>query len=266
MFTRLSATDLASVKNPEPAVYVPQDVGALRPDQLAYLGTVATPPATPTYTPVPYLDFVMMLAQEAVEAGYWTPQGTRLSLVGKEGQRLFGTMALSNPGAGPFDLGLQLGFRTSHNRQLANGITVGATVCVCSNGLFSGEWLFFRRHTLNCWRDMPGRTNSYLEQAPTFLNRVKTFNDALMNTQLSEAGARDMTILLAEREAVPWHLLKNVWGEYRSPSYPEVDSQGLNAYRLYSALTAVLRDEREDVAMTFTPRIEGVMRAEFGIN
>ena len=41
----------------------------------------------------------------------------------------------------------QIGLRNSINKQMAIGITIGYNIMVCSNMIFSGEYITFRKHT-----------------------------------------------------------------------------------------------------------------------
>ena len=65
----------------------------------------------------------------------------RLALA-KEGQRLFGLLALEMPGFVASDFGCILGLRTSYDRSFANGLCIGATVFVCDNLSFRSEVAF----------------------------------------------------------------------------------------------------------------------------
>jgi len=65
------------------------------------------------------------------------------------GKNMFGVLTIENGGHLPSVAGttLQLGVRNSISKAMAVGVTAGTKVTVCSNMMFSGEFIAFRKHT-----------------------------------------------------------------------------------------------------------------------
>jgi hypothetical protein len=115
---------------------------------------VPAPSATATYTPLPYESFLVRIEKQLAVEGIRIAE-ERLALA-KEGQRLFGLLALDLPGFLTMDYGCVLGLRTSYDKSFANGVCIGAAVFVCDNLSFRGEVTFERKHTAGMLRDCPG--------------------------------------------------------------------------------------------------------------
>src|SRR5208282_1462275 len=92
---------------------------------------VPAPLATATYAPLSYESFLVRIEKQLRVEGIEITE-ERLALA-KEGQRLFGLLALSMPGFTATDYRCVLGLRTSYDRSFANGICIGAAVFVCDN-------------------------------------------------------------------------------------------------------------------------------------
>ena len=85
---------------------------------------VPAPTATATYAPLPYESFIVRIEKQLAVEGIDIPD-ERLALA-KEGQRMFGLLALQMPGLVQADYGCVLGLRTSYDRSFANGLCIGA--------------------------------------------------------------------------------------------------------------------------------------------
>src|SRR5882724_8335286 len=87
---------------------------------------VPVPPATATYVPLPFESFITRIEKQLAVEGI-TVSEEHLALA-KDGQRLFGLMALAMPDVVATDYGCVLGLRTSYDRSFANGVSIGAAV------------------------------------------------------------------------------------------------------------------------------------------
>jgi len=105
---------------------------------------VKEPKFTETWHPVSHAK-VLDALQVAVKDQGLIVKGSSYSLAA-EGQNMFGTWSLDN-GDADAKIGWELGFRNSVRKSYAIGVTAGTNVFVCSNLMFSGEFLEFRRHT-----------------------------------------------------------------------------------------------------------------------
>jgi len=105
---------------------------------------VAEPEFTETWHPVSHARVLDSLEAATAEAGLSITD--RSYSLTDSGGNMFGTWGLLD-GDTDKEIGWQLGFRNSITGKFAVGLTAGTTVFVCSNMMFSGEFLTFRRHT-----------------------------------------------------------------------------------------------------------------------
>src|SRR5688500_3762175 len=113
---------------------------------------VPTPPATPTYVPLPYESFLTRIEKQLAVEGMVVKE-ERLAL-SNNGQRFFGLLGLEMPGHAHGDYRCVLGLRNSYDKSVSSGVCVGASVFVCDNLSFNGEVTFTRKHTANLLRDL----------------------------------------------------------------------------------------------------------------
>ncbi|MEP2445789.1 MAG: DUF932 domain-containing protein [Balneola sp.] len=114
---------------------------------LEQLLTIPDPPKTRTYTPLPHYDFavnVLTIASEILK-GYRF-DGDAYA-VNSNGDKMFGVITYRKIHQSPDeDLKLAIGLRNSHDRSFSAGLTIGSTVLVCDNMVFSGDITVMRRH------------------------------------------------------------------------------------------------------------------------
>src|SRR5512132_4049581 len=125
---------------------------------------VPIPQATDTYRPLSYESFLTRIEKQLAVEGI-TIKDEKLALA-KEGQRLFGLLALSMPGFTAQDYGCVLGLRNSYDKSVSSGICIGASVFVCDNLSFQGEVTFTRKHTPNLLRDLSWLITETIAQLP----------------------------------------------------------------------------------------------------
>lgn len=114
---------------------------------LEQLLTIPEPRKTRTYTPLNHYDFavnVLTIASELLKGYRFDGDAYALS---SDGKKMFGIITYrkiqQNPGE---ELKLAIGLRNSHDRSFSAGLTIGSTVLVCDNMVFSGDVTVMRRH------------------------------------------------------------------------------------------------------------------------
>src|SRR5581483_38319 len=185
--------------------------GQLKPREEVF--AVAVPEQTATYMPLPYESFISRIEKQLSVEGMRISE-ERLALA-KEGQRLFGLLALQMPGMAKEDYGCVLGLRTSYDRSFANGVCIGASVFVCDNLSFSGEVTFERKHTANMLRDLSWMISETVSSLPSrFAAQAKAF-EAMKQRELSDRDAHDLTIQLFDVGAIGVLEIPKVIKEWR---------------------------------------------------
>ena len=169
---------------------------------------IQVPDATKTYTPVPNEELWKMLQQTAQARGLQL--GTPSLGVAQKGQRLFGSVEITNQdlldGAGR----LMLCFRNSYNRTMSVGICFGSKVFVCSNMCFTGYTSegedavgqVHHRHQSNVFDGLQVRLNSALDKFSIFKSYQDDFYNRLQEIELEDAQAHDLIINSVRAEAI----------------------------------------------------------------
>jgi hypothetical protein len=201
---------------------------------------VPTPVATATYAPLPYESFIVRIEKQLAMEGIKVAE-ERLAL-SKNGQRLFGLLALSLPEFAPTDYGCVLGLRTSYDRSFANGLCIGAAVFVCDNLSFRGEVTFERKHTARMLRDLSWMISETVSTLPIrFAAQSATF-ETYKRRELGDAEAHDIAIRLWDAGALGALEIPRLVKEWREPRHPEF-ARTKTAWRLFNAATEVIKGD-----------------------
>jgi hypothetical protein len=116
------------------------------------IATIATPPRTPTWVPIPHSRVLTGVQTSLKRAGLHAV--TEAHGLTCDGARYFGLLQVAN-GQNADNFGLVLGLWNSHDKSFPAGLVVGASVFVCDNLSFSGEVRLARKHTAFVERDLP---------------------------------------------------------------------------------------------------------------
>ena len=191
--------------------------GQLAPREEVF--AVPVPAATATYAPLAYESFIVRIEKQLAVEGVKIAE-ERLALA-KEGQRLFGLLALEMPGSTATDYGCVLGLRTSYDRSFANGVCIGAAVFVCDNLSFNGEVTFERKHTAGMLRDLSWMIGETVSTLPMrFAAQSATF-ETYKRRELSDRDAHDLAIRLWDCGALGVLEIPRLIKEWREPRHPE---------------------------------------------
>src|SRR5258708_73904 len=161
---------------------------------------VPAPLATTTYAPLPYESFITGIEKEVGGEGIAVTE-ERVALA-KDGQRLFGLMALTMPGFMATDYGCVLGLRTSYDRSFANGVSIGAAVFVCDNLSFSGDVTFERKHTAGMLRDLTWMISETVSTLPTHFAAQSAAFEAFKTREISDMEAHHLAIQFWDAGAI----------------------------------------------------------------
>lgn len=103
---------------------------------------IPNPEFTKTWHPIPHRDVILSLEQTLKSKGVGVRQETYSVM--NSGRNMFGTWVLDIEKKGT---ALQVGFRNSMSKKFAVGICAGTWVIACSNMMFRGDFIEFRKHT-----------------------------------------------------------------------------------------------------------------------
>lgn len=202
---------------------------------------VPAPPATATYAPLPYESFIGRIEKQlAVEGISITEEHLALA---KDGQRLFGLLALAMPGFVATDYGCVLGLRTSYDRSFANGVSIGAAVFVCDNLSFSGDVTFERKHTAGMLRDLSWMISETVATLPTRFGAQSAAFEAFKRQEISDKDAHDLAIRFWDTGAIGVLEIPRLIREWREPTHHEFAQSGKTAWRLFNAATEIIKGD-----------------------
>jgi hypothetical protein len=202
---------------------------------------VPAPPATATYTPLPYESFLVRIEKQLAVEGIKINE-EHLALA-KEGQRLFGLLALSLPGFAATDYGCVLGLRTSYDRSFANGICIGAAVFVCDNLSFRGEVTFERKHTPRMLRDLSWMITETVSTLPARFAAQSTTFEAYKRRELQDRDAHDLAVQFWDADAIGALEIPRLIKEWREPRQPVFAEAPKTVWRLFNAATEIMKGD-----------------------
>jgi len=197
------------------------------------LMAVPTPMPTKTHRPVPHIHIAEMIAHEANNRGYSiTSEEYGLST---SGEKMFGVFRFHPEGHPEYSRAL--GFRNSHDKSLAVGLTAGLSVLVCDNYAFGGETTIHRKHTSGIEIEnlipqaFDGLTHQYI--------KLERNVDRLKVEMISLNEAKLLVVKSAEIRAIPSCDILPVLDEFREPQHEDFKEQ--NRWSLYNSFTEIAK-------------------------
>jgi hypothetical protein len=210
---------------------------------LAELERVMPPPATHSHNPVPYVELVRMVKYAL---GYYQHDVVEEQhAIDKQGGRYFGVLTLRSPYGDYTDL---CGLRSSYDKSFPVAISVGASVFVCSNLSFFGDFTVRRKNTTYVMRDLPGLVAEIIQ--PLHERRQaqsRTFQTYKARPML-EPEVHDAIMRMYRAGAVNAQRIPHVLDAFDNPPFDWGDR---NAWRLFNAATFALKGKvAEDPSLT----------------
>ena len=197
------------------------------------LASIATPEATDTWRPVPHITIAELISQEAQYRGYAiTSEEYGLN---PAGSKMFGVLRFHPEGNTEYSRAL--GFRNSHDKSMAVGLTVGLSVLVCDNMCFGGETTIQRKHTSGI--DITDLISQAFDNLDHQFIRLERDVEGLKMRSITVTGAKLMAVKAAERGAINSSDIIPVLKEFRNPSHEEFAEH--NRWSLYNSFTEVAK-------------------------
>jgi hypothetical protein len=225
------------------------------------LRKVPTPNATNTWKPIPH-DFVVQQVEQTI-AGHSLEVAKETYLLARGGQRMFGILDLRSPD--DKDYGLSVGIRNSHDMSFPVALLLGARVFVCSNLSFSGEVKVQTKHTKFVMDRLPklvcGASTQLLESRGAQDKRIAAYKA----TEIERKKEAAYIMLQAIRtDVIPTRLIDNLITEWEKPSHDEF-AASWSAWRMFNAVTEVLKQASPLKIAERTQRLHGLMDAHCGL-
>lgn len=146
-----------------------------------------------------------------------------------------------------------IGFRNSTQKNFAVGVTAGLQVIVCSNMVFSGDYVEFRRHTkrldLDELRELAKRA---IEQVVNRTTEIDQWQNKLKAIETDDGSLKTMTYDVMAEKIVP----ASRFHEFVKCTQEEVELNGECLYSFYGGVTRVIRN---DSIRNITQRSSAIM-------
>jgi hypothetical protein len=219
---------------------------------------IPVPEKTRTYAPVGNKALWNMLNIEANKRGL--ELGIPEIGIAHKGQRMFGSVPITNQDHLDGEVQLMLGFRNSYDRTMSVGVCFGSKVFVCSNMCFTGYTsegedalgLVTHRHQADVWAGLEDRLNSAMNKFEVFKSYQDDFYNRLKENKLTDADAHHLIIQSVRSEAITAKdcmTVANEWAlQANGPTnqaeednyHPEFADR--SAWSLFNAYTEVHKD------------------------
>lgn len=208
-----------------------------RESEIEKIAKVKTPKGTVSWCPIPHISLFNLvtdlLAQRKFKVEHASHQLTR------ENKRYFSILQITHPDLVSQDSKLMVGIRNAHDKMFAAGMTIGESVIVCSNLVFSGEVTFGRRHTKNIVDDLAPGINNAIDAIGEYFDVQQQRVKAYKGKKLDEVHAYYLILKAIEEGVIGPKRLNTVLSEWKEPSHAEFKTD--TVWKLYNAVTESLK-------------------------
>lgn len=230
---------------------------------LAALAAVQTPAPTETWFPLAHDSLVARVRTGLANANLEIV--TESHALAKDGMRYFGLFQISRPGVNPDDYGLVMGLRNSHDKTFPAGIVAGSNVFVCDNLAFSSEVRLARKHTLNIFRDLPGKVSEAIGRlSDMWVSQALRFDTYKATPLENRKDLHDLLVRAVVNKAITKTQLMDVLAEWDTPSHAEFASRSV--WSLFNAFTEIGKANSLDVVPARTMALHGLLDGFCGID
>jgi len=222
--------------------------------EMQQLREVATPDATPTWTPVAHDALVDSVKGALVSTGKEIVKEEHALYRG--GDRYFGLLHLGENNDGGNTV---VGIRNSHDKTFPAGLSLGNHVFVCDNLSFSGDVTVARKHTRFIGRDLDRLIFSAVGKLADLRVKQEARFAAYRGRELSDLEAHDLIIRALLARVISGEAVTKVVGEWRKPAHDEFAPR--NVWSLFNDFTEVLKGTAPMAAVKRTMTLHGLLDA-----
>lgn len=200
------------------------------------LKSLAPPPATATWKPIPHFDLITALERQLYVRNVKIER--EQFAIQRAGARIFAVLDLSLGWSGEF--WASMGLRNSTDKSLALELAVGVRVVVCDNLAFAGDLIAMRRkHTVgfDLNADLSRAVDRYLEHLERFNGQL----DAMKERPLADEGAKGMIHDAFRQGILPLRMFPAVSETYFNPKPEMTDVQPRTYFGLHNSFTRAVK-------------------------
>ena len=225
------------------------------------LRKIKTPDGTATWKPIPH-DFIVQQVEHTI-AGHSLEIADESYLIARDGKRMFGVLDLRSKD--DKDYGLSVGIRNSHDMSFPVALLLGARVFVCSNLSFSGEVKVQTKHTKYVMERLPKLVVSAATQLLESRGKQDERIERYKTTEIESKKEAAYIMLQAIRtDIIPTRLIDNLITQWENPAHEEF-AESWSAWRMFNAVTEVLKDSSQLLLAERTQRLHTLMDAHCGL-
>lgn len=180
---------------------------------------------------------------KVIDALEMAVDGRNLGIIGKNyslnktGMNMFGTWRLERKKNG---ISWMVGFRNSMSKAFAIGICAGTNVIACSNMMFSGEFIEFRRHTSGVdLEELRILSEKAVSGIYNRLEALTDWHDNLKNYSLNKEDFKILTYNAMENGVV----VPSRFEKFLECNHQELKLNDRSLYTFHGACTRLVREQ-----------------------
>lgn len=216
--------------------------------------TIPAPSFTRSWHPHSHADVIRAIHIGA-EVNSLDITSERYDLTGN-GSNMFASYTVEGPSLDPNpDASYQIGFRNSLAKTMAIGITVGTNVFVCSNMMFSGDYITFRKHTSGLDLDeLFSIAISSVRQITSHLTKMMKWHESLRRHYLTQHRIKTLTYDALDLGV----FAPSKFRQFQKAFGDESARHGRNLYAWHGAGTRTLRENSLSMVSNRTPILNSI--------
>lgn len=211
----------------------------LKPSTMDDIKSVKLPKQTDTYMPVSHASVVKYVETELAEqlSGDFTFQNNTFGLNNK-GQEFFGMATFKNSSS---YMSMAVAYRNSYNKEFSVGFAFGSQVFVCANGMFTGDVIVAKKHTLNVWESVRSIMTENIDNAKTNYNQLRQDVETMRKVKMTDETAWSWLGKLRGEGVLSARVFEKSFKEWAKPSHDE--HKDGSTLQLYNAITESMKLE-----------------------
>jgi hypothetical protein len=224
----------------------------------AVVRAVPAPPFTDTWHPVGHYQVLDAVELTLRNAGLGVID--RRFELGAGGDTVFASYKLDQTHNGSH---WQLGWRNAINKAFAIGFCAGTLITICSNLMFSGKFLEFRKHTSGLdWDELLRVAKVTMGQLVGHFDNLSKWQSDLKTIDLSPAEYKVLTYDALDSGAVaPSH-----FKAFKESYVEEVRLNGPSLYSFHGAGTRVMRENSLTTIVSKSKALNKVVDTHYSAN
>jgi hypothetical protein len=206
---------------------------------------VPLPAKTDSYTPVAHYDLVNTIEKNVRSNFKDLKMVSSDYKLNSNGQQFMGMIHLQDTSNPDTELNMSLGFRNSYDKSMSVGLSCGAQVLICSNGMMIGELNLLRKHTSNVWSDVNDLVLKSLDKLTGNFQVIKQ-DVQQMKTHSIDRGAVNRIVgeLFMDEKMITAQQMGIIREQMNfSKNFSMVESGSMTLWNLYNNITESFKIE-----------------------